>query len=553
MLTSLRVKNLALVENIRLDFRPGLNVITGETGAGKSILVGALGLLLGERADRKVIREGEDACGAEAVFHFKNTKRVDAILDQFGLPPCEEGQLIVRRILKVSGASQNLVNDSPVTLQVLKALGEELVDMHGPHDHQSLLNPSFQLDVLDAYGHHGDAREGYEESFRKVQGFEEQRQALLGNDQDVAAQVDLLAYRVKEIEDAALEDGEEEKVTQEHLVVSNAARILELGGGVLRAVSDGETSALDVMAQVQHHLEELERVCPQAAEWRGEARSIAIQLKELGASMATALDRIEADPGRLAWLDERIATYQKMRRKYGASVPEILEVLRTSKARLAELQTRGERLAKIDAELSRARAELQRRGGSLRRMRTDTAGKLARAVTQQLKELGFPHGAFHVDLRDTEPMLSGMDEAVFGFAPNAGESMKPLRDIASSGEISRVMLATKASLAGHDRIPVLIFDEIDANIGGEMGRAVGQKLADLAKSHQIICITHLPQVAIFGGTHYAVSKHVRNGRTFTETALLEKESRVEEVARMLGGRDLTKVTLQHAKEMLETV
>ncbi|HEY8240247.1 MAG TPA: AAA family ATPase, partial [Kiritimatiellia bacterium] len=353
MLVTLRVKNLALAENIRLDFRTGLNVITGETGSGKSMLVGALGLLLGERADRGLIREGEDTCGAEAVFQFKSTKRIDALLAQFGLDPCEDHQLIIRRIVKTSGSSQNIVNDSPVTLQVLKALGEELVDMHGPHDHQSLLNPAFQLDVLDAYGHLEDAHEGYAEIFRKAQALEEQRHALVGNDQDVAAQIDLLAYRVKEIADAKIEEGEEEKVAQEHLVASNAQRILELGGGVLKAVADSESSALDVMGQVQRDLDELERILPDAASWRGEARSIAIQLKELGSTVASTLDRVEADPGRLVWLDERITTYQKLKRKYGGSVAEILKNLAESRKRLAELQTRGERLAKIDAELDK--------------------------------------------------------------------------------------------------------------------------------------------------------------------------------------------------------
>jgi len=553
MLTTLRVKNLALVENIRLDFRAGLNVITGETGAGKSILIGALDLLLGERADKRIIREGEETCGAEAVFQLKSTKAVDALLADYGVTPCEDHQLIIRRIVKASGTSQNLINDSPVTLNVLKAVGQILVDMHGPHDHQSLLSPSFQLDVLDAYGHLEEERKACGEDFDKLQQLLTRRSELEGDDKDVAAQIDLLSYRIKEIRDAGLKEGEEEEVLREHTVVSNAQRILELGGSASRALIDGEATAFDTLVAIQRSLDELARLLPEAEEWRKESQSITIQVKELGASITSAMERIEADPGRLTWLDERIAVYQKLRRKYGGTVAEILKVLADSEERLKDLQTRGERLAILDKDIAATRAVQLRHGQVLRKKREEIAGKLAKAITRELRELGFAHGAFSVGLREIEPGRSGIDAVEFGFAPNVGESSKPLRDIASSGEISRVMLATKAALAGHDRIPVLVFDEIDANIGGEIGNAVGKKLGELGESHQVICITHLPQVAICGTTHFAISKSVRDGRTVTEATLLEKDARVEEVARMLGGRDMTKVTLQHARAMLQKV
>ena len=553
MLVTLRVKNLALVESVRADFEPGLNVVTGETGAGKSILLGALALLLGERADKKYIRSGEDACGAEALFQLKRPDEINAILEEAGLPPCEDGQLVIRRIVKASGTSQNIVNDSPVTLQVLKRLGECLVDMHGPHDHQSLLSPEYQLDVLDAYGHNAAARETYRKVFDELSALEARKAELHDVGDDVAGQIDLLQYRIREIEEVEPVEGEEESVRQEHLVAANAQRILDLGQSVVQGLSDGESSALDLLAAAQRQLEELERLMPEAAGWKDEARSAAIAIKELGETINARLSNVEADPSRLAWLEERMGAYQKLRRKYGGTVTEILETLASSKNKLKDLQTRGETLAALENEIAAKTRQLMKAGEALRAARSDVAKKLATAITKELRELGFAHGGFAVDVKPSSaPKPSGIDDVEFGFAPNAGEAMKPLRDIASSGEISRVMLATKAVLAGHDRVPVLLFDEVDANIGGETGNAVGKKLAALGKSHQVLCITHLPQVAVCGATHFAVSKTVKDGRTITDVKLLDQDGRIEEVARMLGGRDLTKVTLQHAREMLRT-
>lgn len=550
MLVTLRVKNLALVENVRLDFEPGLTVITGETGAGKSILIGALHLLLGDRADKKYIRAGADACGAEAVFKLAQPKAMNEFLDGLGVAPCEDGQLIIRRIVKATGGGQNLINDSPVTLQGLKQVGEQLVDMHGPYDHQSLLSAAFQLDVLDAYGHLEDARAAYHAVYQELAALELERADLQGGDQDVAGQIDLLAFRVKEIEDLAPVEGEDEAVAREHMTVSHAQRILELGDGVRKALQEGESSAFDALAAAQIQLDELARLMPEAEEWKIEARALAVQLQSLSSTVTSTLDRVEADPARLQWLEQRLAAYQKLKRKYG-TVADVLAVLAENKERLRKLMTRGERLAELEARLATTRTTLVKKGRMLGKHRREVGEKMARAVTTELRELGFPHGAFAVDLTEGEPQASGLDTASFGFAPNVGEPMRPLRDIASSGEISRVMLATKAVLAGHDRIPVLVFDEVDANIGGEMGNAVGRKLAQLGQSHQVLCITHLPQVAVHGGTHFAVAKRVRDQRTFTEVDRLEGETRVEEIARMLGGKDLTKVTLQHARAMLK--
>lgn len=550
MLSTLRVKNLALVENVRLDLGPGLNVITGETGAGKSVLMGALGLLLGERADKSLVRAGEDACGAEALFELSDTSDLDAVLEEAGLPPCEDGQLILRRIVRVSGAGQNLVNDSPVTLQVLKRLGDLLVDMHGPHDHQSLLHPDVQTDILDAFGRLAKERLAYEEIYRQRLDLWNRREELANLDGDVETQLDLLSYRVKEIEEAGLKEGEEDEIRQEHLVAGSAQRILELAGNLQQLLLEGEDPLFDRLASAQPALEELARLLPEAEDWHAEVSEVAGRLREVGLSMAQAAERVEADPSRLDWLDQRLATYQKMKRKYGGSVEEILAVLERDRQRLDDLQTRGERLAEVEKALAEADAALDKAGKALRRKRTKVVQKLAGVVTAELQALGFPDGAFLVELQPAEPGPRGMDAVEFGFAPNVGEPSRPLHAIASSGEISRVMLATKAVLAAHDRIPLLVFDEIDANVGGEMGHAVGQKMAEVAAHHQVLCITHLPQVAACGRNHLAVRKDVEDGRTYTRVYSLDLDARIDEIARMLGGTDHNDVTREHAKALL---
>ena len=552
MLATIRIKNLALVDNIRVEFEPGLNVITGETGAGKSILLGALSLLVGERADKRLIRSGADACGAEALFQLQDASAVNGILEEHGFDPCEDGQLIIRRILKLNGANQIIINDSPATLQVLKKIGNHLVDLHGPHDHQSLLSPEFQLDLLDAFGHTKNERTAYEAIFRELEGLQERLNDLTGDDQDVTAQIDLLSYRVKEIEEADLSEDEEQDVEQEHRTAGNAQRIIELASGIIQSLEDSEYSAFDQLAQAQRSMNELTRLLPQAESWSETTQAIAMQLQELNAVIHSAIDHIDCDPTHLDWLDQRLTTYQKMKRKYGSTIPEILELLETSREKLQDLQSRDEQIERINQDIARVTKALQEAGIKLRRKRKKVAGKLGDIVTEQLRALGFEHGVFTVEMKACDARLSGLDSVEFGFAPNAGEDMKPLRAIASSGEISRVMLACKVVLAQHDRIPLLVFDEIDANVGGETSNAVGRKLAEVANARQVICVTHLPQVAAHGKAHYATTKFVTDGRTYSEVKRVDDHHRVEEVARMLGGKDLTSVTLDHARELIES-
>ncbi|MBN2683770.1 MAG: DNA repair protein RecN [Pontiellaceae bacterium] len=551
MLRTLKIKNLALVDDVQVGFHDGLNVITGETGAGKSLLMGALRLLLGERADKSMIRTGETSCSVYAEFGLSDTAQVDAVLADVGLEPCDGGLLIIRRVITES-SNKTLVNDETVTLNVLRRLGEVLVDMHGPYDHQSLLDQSVQLEILDAFGQMDTALNAYRSEYAKYRALQKQIDALnADNEEDLERQIEFLDYRVNEIETANLSIEEEAEVIEEHSMIAHSQEVIELANGAINALTEAEGCAFDGLVSAQQCLNRLVKLVAEAQEWHDELEQAVTAIQEVVRSIENSVSDIDAGPERMQWLDDRLTTYQTLKRKYGATVEEVLENGQTWKEQLSELRGRDKKRAALQSELTEVYKAVEAAGKTLRSKRENTADYLSECITRELVDIGFEHGFFDVQLSPCEPGPSGMDVVEFGFAPNAGEDMRPLRMIASSGEISRVMLATKAVLAKQDRIPVLVFDEIDANIGGEIGGAVGRKLAQVAESHQLICITHLPQVAACGTTHLAVSKKVLDGRTFTEVELLDSESRPEEIARMLGGRDSTGTTLQHAREMLE--
>lgn len=552
MLCQLSVKNLAIVEAAQVDFTAGLNVVTGETGSGKSVLIGALSLLLGERADKGAIRGGAAEAVAEARFELARPDAVNALLDEAGLPPCEGGQLIIRRALAAASAGRCWINDAATTLQTLRTVGQQLVDMHGPYDHQSLLAADFQLDLLDAFGHCDSRRAAYREAYDAWRASRRERETLAGDSASADEEIDRLQYAIGEIEAAALTEDDEETLVARHAEAANAEAILSLGGTIGAALDGDDASAQHALAVAQQRLAELVHLLPEAEEWLAEARSAAVQVQELSRTINDRLQRIEADPGLIEQLEARMATVQKLKRRFGSTVSDVLAALERKTARLRELQSRSERLAALDGEIARHEALVRERAATLSRERQGAAGRLARAITRELRDLGFAKAAFEAALAPRDPGPTGADTVAFRFAPNPGEPASALRDIASSGEIARVMLATKSVLAEHDRIPVLIFDEIDANVGGEIGRAVGRKLRALARTHQVVSITHLPQVAAYGHSHFAVAKHTRNGRTCATIAAVDAEQRAAELARMLGGADLTPLSLEHAREMLQT-
>lgn len=551
MLQYFRVQNLAIVEEAKVSFGAGLNVISGETGAGKSVLIGALDLILGGRADKSLIRSGAENATVEAVFELRNATAVNEILTEAGLPPCEDGALLIRRTLTASGAGRCILNDAPTSVQTLRRIGNLLVDLHGPYDHQSLLDPDFQLDLLDAFGRCESARAACHAAFDALKNLQNLRAELTSDTTDFDAETDRLRHVIGEITDAKLTSSDETDLVNEHAAAANAEAILQTGGALTTTLVEGDGCAFDTLAAAQQRLAELARLLPEAEAWRTELQAATIQIQELSRTITDRLERVESDAGRLQELEARMALVQKLKRRYGPTIADVLATLARHETRLHDLDSRGERLKTLDAEIATAQRAFDSKAKKLSEARAAASGGLAKAITRELRDLGFLKAGFGVDLKPCAPRAAGVDEAVFGFAPNPGEPMRPLRDIASSGEIARVMLAVKAVLARHDRIPVLVFDEIDANIGGEVGLAVGAKLRAVAATHQVLCITHLPQVAVFGHQHFVVDKEVKAGRTFARIAAVSDAARADEIARMLGGKNMTAVTLTHAREMLK--
>ena len=550
MLTTLRIKNLALVADLTLELQPGCNVITGETGAGKSIIIGALNLVLGERADRTLIRNGSDSCSVEAVFNVAGLRApLPALLEENGLEPCEDQQLVLKRTFALAGASRQFVNGSPTTLAVLAEIGKWLVDMHGPHDHQSLLHPARQLAILDAYGNLAADRAAFAEILQRRAALEAEKAALVVDEKTYAQQLDLLRFQVKEIEAARLHPDEEATVTAEFNRASNAAKLLQLSQTVLEGLSEGEGALLTQAGTIGRALQELQRTDPGAApllELHGSALAL---YRELQGELSHYADKVEVDPARLAELEERLDLLHSLKRKYGATLAAVLEFGAQAKSQLQTLESRDAELERIQAAMTRLAADLVRAGKALTAKRQKLIPPLARAAAKQLDDLGFKQSQFEVSLTAApQPLASGWDEIEFQFAPNPGEPAKPLRAIASSGEMARVMLALKTVLAAEDEIPVLVFDEVDANVGGETAHTVGEKMRQIGAKRQVLCITHLAQVAAPADAHYVVSKQVREGRTISEISLLNRPDRVTELARMLGGQ--SEAARRHAEALL---
>ncbi len=558
MLTTLRIKNLALVSDLTLELQPGCNVITGETGAGKSIILGALNLVLGERADRTLIRSGEESCSVEAVFDVKKLRApLKSFLEENGLEPCEENQLVLKRAFTSAGTNRQFINGSPTTLATLGSLGEWLVDMHGPHDHQSLLHAAKQLAILDAFGGLEKMRGEFGELVRRRSVLENEKSALVVDEKTYAQQLDRLRFQVQEISTARLQPGEDEAVETEFHRANNAAKLLQLSQAALDVLSESDTSLLTQSGAVGRVLAELQRVDIGAAslvELHVQASEI---LRELQSAVSHYADKVDVDPARLAELEERLNLLQTLKRKYGATLAEVSAFGDEAKTKLQTLESRDAELARLNAALAKLDSEILSAGKKLSAARKKVIPPLAKAVTQQLDDLGFKQSQFDVAINSQSEISNfksqipqaGLDEIEFQFAPNPGEPAKPLRAIASSGEMARVMLALKTVLAAEDEIPVLVFDEVDANVGGETANTVGEKMKQIAAKRQVLCITHLPQVAAPADAHYVVTKQVTAGRTISEIHLLGKKDRVTELARMLGGQSTA--ARKHAEALLK--
>lgn len=555
MLKRLTVSNLAVVEKAEAEFCPGLNVITGETGAGKSVLMGALDLVLGGRADASVVRDGAKEAEVEAVFELGLERKVG------GGETC----VTVRRTVTAQGRSRAWIDDESVTVAELKELGAQLVDIHGPTANQRLAEEDFQRKALDAFGGVDLAARGRKEGAKSYAELFAWLAELRTQISDLKSsggedELDMLRFQVNELESAELTE-DDETLSERHAAAAHAEEIVENANAVTEALG-GDQSAAEILVALHPRFREMAKHLPAAEAWAAEAEDLTVRIQELSRTVADAASKLDVGEEDLEELDARLTLINRLLRKYekgignqGSGVGGLLELLEAKKAKLDALEHCEERVAELEAKIAVADKAVRTAGAELTKKRRAAAEKLAKAVTAELKDLGFLQAKFSVALEPIEPEAHGMDRVVYMFEPNPGEAARPLAAIASSGEIARVMLALKTCTSQTSQTfqtsQTLVFDEIDANIGGEVGKIVGEKMRMVAKSHQVIAITHLPQSAVCGERHLVVSKTVAGGRTKTRISEVDGEDRVAEIARMLGGEKLTSVVKRHAEELLQ--
>jgi DNA repair protein RecN (Recombination protein N) len=536
VLNLLRIKNLALVEKLEWQMAPGFIAVTGETGAGKSIIIGALQLLLGERADKSLIRTGADLCTVEAVFSGDDLQKLNPRLIEAGVEPCE-GDLIIRRTLSTSGANRQFINGSPTTLSILKNLGDELVDLHGPHDHQSLLSPDKQLELLDSFARASEQLNQYHKHYRRLQTLAAEHAALDTAETAREQELDLLRHQVNEITAAGLIAGEEEEIETRYKLASSSKRLIELASAIANKLSEADDSVLSQLAETQRSLRELEKIDNSISRFSSAHATAVVELSEIARSLSQYAEKLDLDPAQLAGLEQRVSLLETLRRKYGGSIADVISFGERAAERMRKIEGRDAELERLTGEIEKVRGQMGRAGEALQKLRAKAAPKLSATIRKNLVDLGFRQSDFEAKLSAlNEERANGLDAVELLFSPNPGEPLKPLRAIASSGEISRLMLAIKSALAAHDAIPLLVFDEIDTNVGGEIAHSVGVKMRTLGRDHQVICITHLPQVAATASSHFVVTKDVVRGRTFSDLHEVSEKARREEIARMLGGK-----------------
>ena len=535
------------MESLDWELFSGFNVVTGETGTGKSVILGALQLVLGERAEKSLIRGGAEQCSVEALFELSDVTEINQELEEQGIEPCEDGHLLLKRIFSAAGANRQFVNGSQTTLAVLKQIGDGLVDLHGPHDHQSLLSADQQLRLVDAFGENAELLREYQENFGEMSRLRAKHHELL---QETSKEnLDLWRHQLNELEAADLQSGELQELQARYKVASNSKKLIETTEVVLQQLSEAESSVLTRLGEVARQLRELHRLDESTSDFLRSHETAIVELEELARSLTAYQNRVDIDPEALQQMEDRLNLVQSLQRKYHGDEDALIALASELKERLENIDRREERVKELEAETNASKTALKQNGEKLTQSRMKAGSKLASSVRKHLKDLGFNQAHFEITLRSTgEPKSNGLETVEFVFAPNPGEPPRPLRAIASSGEISRVMLAIKTALAHQDLIGLLVFDEIDANVGGEIAHSVGAKMRSLGENRQVLVITHMPQVAAAASKHFFVTKAVTQGRTRTTLNEVSGQDRVNELARMLGGR--SESAIAHARALL---
>ncbi len=551
MLQSLRIRNLALLEEVALDFETGFTAVTGETGAGKSILLGALSLLAGERADKTIIRQGAPACEVEAALFFEDSRAIDAVLAELELPACEEGLLILRRSVPREKAPKITINGSLATLAALQRLGEHWVDFHGPSEPRRLLKESCQLELLDLFGRAGDALAAYRKDYTRWKDALAERSRIASETKLSPDQIDFLQGQLARLDSLTLTDDAIAALERDFARMNRAQELIELTGTLSNGLV-GEEGLQVTIASLLREARHLENIDPASKPLADRLASVAVEINDLGAEFSDLGQQLQFDPEQAEELATQMNTWLEFKRKHGGDLAAVLAARDEMRRRLEVQGDIEGTLARLEKQIADAERAARKSAQALRAIREKAARDLAKVAAKSIAEIGFKKADFKVRLGPLETLgPSGDCGAEFLFSPNVGEPPLPLNRVASSGELARVMLALKTVLADLDDVPLLVFDEVDANVGGEIGRIVGEKMATIAKNHQVLCVTHLPQVAAQAESHFVVTKDQSKDRAVVTIEPIQgsRKTRVSELARMLGDRN-AKSALAHAEELL---
>ena len=550
MLSQLYIENVAVIRRASIDLREGLNVFTGETGAGKTMLVWAIGAVLGGRVSREMIRTGESKAVVSALF-TQIDPAVAARLEELGCP-LDEGQLLVSREFSLDGRGSCRINGRPSTVSILRQAVGMLIQIHGQQDNQELADPQRHLRYLDDFGGHREALAEYRSAYRAWRDLQSQLDSLQLDEAEKARRMDMLAFQVQELEEARLEAGEEEELAAQRTRIRNAEKITSALAGaktVLEGTDEAE-GVLSLLDTLRDNLNAAGRYLEELEEPSQRAEGIYYELEELSSTLGELLESSEFDPRQLGEIEDRLDLLYRLKRKYGATVEEMLAYLEKSRRELEELQDSDARLDRLAGEVQEALRRTEEAGRKLSALRKTAAREFLRQVQEELAFLDMPQVKLSLAAREKAPGPDGMDQMELLIVTNPGEAPKPLAKIASGGEMSRLMLAVKNVMAGREEIATMIFDEIDTGVSGRAAQKIGLKLRQAAQTRQVICVTHLAQVAAYGHHQLKIHKEVEAGKTFTQVDPLTREERVQELARMVGGENLTPTALQNADEML---
>ena len=551
MLSELHIKNLALIEDVAIDFQSGFSVFTGETGAGKSILVGAIGLLLGERANSDLVRAGSEEAEVCGIFELKEIRKQLRDLLTNNNVSIEDGSLILRRTISTSNRSRMYINQVPVPLSVLKKVGDVLVDFHGQHEHQSLLNPESGRAIIDSLRGVESVRQEYEGAFRLYQ---EAKTRLEAHDRSISERQqrrEVIDFQYNEMKNLGLQAHEETDLEEEYRLLSSTAQRVQCVSQIESILSASDASLSSQIQAIRKNLETLERFDPASGQWLKDIGNASAVFSELESFCGSYLEKSssDADPQRIEVINDRIARIQRLKKKYNCSYDQLFDKMNKLKSDLEALDNATADRSVLEKELAAAFSKCMEAGAALGKKRRLQAGQFDAAVTKHMENLGFSGGLWRTEFNVfLEPQPFGLEDCAFLIRTNPGEQVLPLIKIASGGEISRLMLAVKTVLAAQDDIPVLIFDEIDTGIGGMLAKEVAKSLVALSASHQLLCISHLHQIASQADHHYHVYKETSAGRTITRVVKLGEKEKVDEIARMLGGE--TEISRKHAEELL---